>query len=89
VVVANPLEAEEALKFIQKNRSDRAGLLNDLLPLARAAVDALKDAGRAATASTLAAKIFEIDVLDEELHGKVSANPDAFLRGLMLGVRGR
>lgn len=80
MVVLNPGEAAE---FIAKNRSRYDQSLRDLIPAARAAVDALKDAGRPATACTLEAKLIQAELLDEELQDKMREAPEAFLAAVM------
>jgi hypothetical protein len=76
------MTTEEAKELINNNRQANIVAMNELIPVARAAVDALKDAGKLATANSLEAKLFTVDALDQELREKVLQYPLAFLQAV-------
>lgn len=72
---------------MEQNRSAYSDALREMLPAARAAVDALKDAGRSATACTLESKLFTLDALDQEMERQIRDGPDAFMAAVELTLR--
>jgi hypothetical protein len=73
------MSPEQAKAALMTNRSAYNLAMRDLIPVARAAVDALKDAGRPATASTLESKLFSVEALETDMEEMIKNDPLAFL----------
>lgn len=66
----------------------KALLVNTLVAPARAACNAMLDAGMTRSADPLSEKLFEIDAVDDEIKALIGEDQDGFVTGLIDMTKG-